>query len=88
PLSVQELPGDFRFLGFDIVTLPQGPAQSPTFDHSPLSCNGVAATEPVNTHCLVDEEETAQRLACAFSDQSIACEPGAYCVVEVWCREG
>ena len=82
PLGVQALPADFRFLGFDVVSRSQGVA----FECSPLSCNGVAATEPVNAHCLVDDEKTARRLALAFSNQAIGCEPGPYCIVEVWRR--
>ncbi len=82
-LTVQELPADYRFLGFDIVSRSQGAC----FECSPLSCNGVAETEAVNAHCLVDNEETALRLAHAFSNQSIGCEPGPYCVIEVWRRQ-
>jgi hypothetical protein len=83
PLNVQELPADFLFLGFDIVSRSLGTS----FECSPLSCNSVAETKPVNCHCLVDEEDTAVRLARAFSDQSIACEPGPYYIVEVWRRQ-
>jgi len=83
PLSVQELSADFQFLGFDVVSRSQGA----NFECSPLSCNGVAETEPVNAHCLVDDEETALRLALTFSSGAIGCEPGPYRVLEVWRRQ-
>jgi hypothetical protein len=83
-LGVQELSGDFQLLGFDIVSRSMGAC----FECSPLSCNGIAESEAVNAHCLVDDAETAVRLALAFSSQVIPCEPGPYCIMEVWRRTG
>ncbi len=55
---------------------------SPSFFCSPLSCNGMAAEYPVNRSCLVDDLETAVTMARDFATGN--CEPGPYCVVEVW----
>ena len=55
---------------------------SPSFFCSPLSCNGMAAAYPVNRSCLVDDLETAVTMARDFATGN--CEPGPYCVVEVW----
>ncbi len=82
-LDVQELPADFTFLGFDIVSR----SQEAGFECSPLSCNGIAETVSVNDHCLVDDESTAIQLARDFSQQVSRCEPGPYYVIEVWRRQ-
>jgi hypothetical protein len=73
----------YRFVGFDIVSR----SHAPEFEHSPLSCNGVAEKETVNAHCLVDDAETALRLARDFSEQEGRCEPGPYYILEVWRRQ-
>ena len=54
----------------------------PSFGCSPLSCNYMAQEYPVNRHCLVDDLVTAQAMARDFATGN--CEPGSYCVVEVW----
>ena len=45
----------------------------------------MAEEYPVNRYCLVDDLDTAVPMACHFATGN--CEPGAYCVVEVWRRE-
>ena len=39
----------------------------------------------LNRYCLVDDLDTAEPMARHFATDN--CEPGAYCVVEVWRRE-
>ncbi len=51
------------------------------FEHSPLSCNAMAAEYPVNTHCLLDDLGAAVAAAERFSIEQP--EPGMYCVAEV-----
>ncbi len=77
-LEVQPLPGAFERLGIDVVSRSFGNC----FDHSPLSCNGMAEHVAMNRHCLVEDVETAFRLAAEF--EAGGCEPGPYHVVEVW----
>ena len=68
----------YRSIGFDVV----GKTDLGTaFQHSPLSCNGIAAEYPVNGHCLLDDRETAIKAAEQFSIEQP--EPGMYYVVEV-----
>jgi hypothetical protein len=74
PLQVQPLPESFERLGYDAV--------SRSFAHSPLSCNYMTEHEAVNRYCLVDDVDTAFRLAAEF--EGAGCEPGPYHVVEVW----
>ncbi len=56
----------------------------PTFHCSPLSCNYMAAEYAANRYCLVDDLDTAIPMARDFAAGN--CEPGEYCVVEVWRR--
>ena len=58
---------------------------SPSFFCSPLSCNGMAEEYPVNRYCLVDDPDTALAMARDFATGN--CEPGPYCVVEVWMQK-
>ena len=69
----------YRSLGFDVV----GKTDLGTlaFEHSPLSCNGIAAEYPVNAHCLLDDLAVAIEAAEQFSIEQP--EPGMYYVVEV-----
>jgi hypothetical protein len=70
--------GGYRSLGFDVVgktDLGMG------FEHSPLSCNGMAGEYPVNAHCLLDDLMVAVAAAEQFSIEQP--EPGRYYVVEV-----
>ena len=89
-LTADPIPDGFSFLGYDAVvrhvgTTHSGGSETPAFFCSPLSCNGMAAEYPVNRHCLVDNLDAAIALARDFAADH--CEPGPYCVVEVWRRE-
>ena len=53
-----------------------------SFGCSPLSCNYMAEEHPVNRYCLIDDPDTALAMARDFATGN--CEPGPYCVVEVW----
>lgn len=66
-------------LGFDVVG--KTDLGFLTFEHSPLSCNGMAAEYPVNAHCLLDDLATAVTAAERFSMEQP--EPGMYYVAEV-----
>jgi hypothetical protein len=55
-----------------------------SFGCSPLSCNYMAEEYPVNRYCLVDDPDTALAMARDFATGN--CEPGPYCVVEVWAQ--
>ena len=46
------------------------------------SCNYMAEEYPVNRFCLVDDLDTALAMVHDFATGN--CEPGPYCVVEVW----
>lgn len=62
PLYVQPLPPSFERLGCDAVSRSCGTS----FECSPLSCNRMAEHVPTNRHCLVDDAETAFRVASEF----------------------
>ena len=87
-LTAVPTPDGFSCLGYDAVVRDPGGRPSggwpmvPRFGCSPLSCNGMAAEYPVNRYCLVDELDIAIPMARDFATGN--CEPGAYCVVEVW----
>jgi hypothetical protein len=51
------------------------------FGCSPLSCNGMAESLPVNDFCLIDDLETALAAARRFGIEQP--EPGPYLVIEV-----
>lgn len=80
----------FSCLGYDAVVRDPGGHPSkgwpmvPSFGCSPLSCNYMAAEYAVNRYCLADDLDTAISMARDFATGN--CEPGAYCVVEVWRR--
>ena len=78
PLQVQPLPESFERVGYDAVSRTYGT----NFECSPLSCNHMAEHIAVNRYCLVDDVDTALRLAAEF--EAGGCEPGPYHVVEVW----
>ncbi|MFS2109874.1 hypothetical protein ACCC88_09310 [Sphingomonas sp. Sphisp140] len=63
-------------LGYDVVVF------GDFLEHSPISCNSVAATLPVNQYCLLNtlEEAVAAIDAGAFGE---GCEDGVYTVFEV-----
>jgi hypothetical protein len=72
----------YESLGFDVVGVGDG---SFFFECSPLSCNGVAAEQPVNRFCLIDDPARALALARDFSHPDSRVEPAwAYGVVEVF----
>lgn len=56
--AVVVTPKNKRLDGYDVVTF--WPENSPAPDHSPLSCNGIAAEVETNSHCLFDTFEQAQ----------------------------
>ncbi len=77
-LNVQTMPDTFELLGYDVVVRDK----DSYFACSPLSCNGMADEVEVNRHCLLTDEQTAFRMTRQFEESK--CEPGPYCVVEVW----
>ena len=70
------LPLEGRLLGFDVVVF------GDYLEHSPLSCNDVASTLPVNKHCLMDTLEAALNAinSGAFGG---GCEEGVYKIFSV-----
>lgn len=72
------LPERKVLVGFDVVTY-WGGNQA---ECSPLSCNGLAAEIPVNSHCLIESFEVAKKkLELGVFDNS---EPGPYRIVAVY----
>jgi len=68
-----EIPSDFQFLGYDIVTR----TVAHTFECSPLSCNDAAKDYAVNEYCLIPDLKAAYdafREICADGTY----EPGPY----------
>ena len=89
-ITTVPIPDGFSRLGYDAVVRDVGKTEGelnfpPSFGCSPLSCNYMAAEYAVNRYCLVDGLDTAVPMARHFATGN--CEPGAYCVVEVWRRE-
>jgi hypothetical protein len=64
--------------GFDVVTF----SSQTSPECSPLSCNGLAANVPTNTHCLLESFEDARRLIenGTFDDS----EPGPHRIFAVY----
>ena len=86
-LKVAPIPRHFTRIGYDAVVRYVGDVHEagcspPNFFCSPLSCNLMAREYPVNRYCLADGIDTAVTMARAFATGN--CEPGPYCVVEVW----
>jgi hypothetical protein len=83
PISIAksqgEVPKDFHFLGYDIVTK----SQADFFECSPLSCNYLANDYEVNQFCLIDELETATQ-ALVDICQSGKAEPGPYYLFTIY----
>ena len=89
-LTVAPIPRGFTRIGYDAVEryvgdVHEGAPAPPSFFCSPLSCNGMAEEYPVNRYCLVDDPDTALAMARDFATGN--CEPGPYCVVEVWMQK-
>ena len=91
-IEAAPIPASFVRIGYDAVVhlteylrqAGHAPEEDSTlsFGCSPLSCNYMAEEYPVNRYCLVDEVDTARAMARDFATGN--CEPGPYCVVEVW----
>lgn len=79
--NVQE-PGSKRCLGYDVATFWAG--TSP--ECSPLSCNSLAESEPVNGHCLFDSFDRAKEAI----ERGIfkGAEPGPYRIFAVYSTDG
>ena len=67
-------------LGYDIVER-DAATEMLGFGCSPLSCNGMAESIPVNKSCLIDDMETALAAARRFGIETP--EPGPFVIVEV-----
>ena len=72
------VPEQRHLQGYDVVTF----SSQTSPECSPLSCNGLAAEVPTNSHCLLDSVDEAQRLleSGAFDDG----EPGPYRIFAVY----
>ena len=86
-IEAAPIPASFVRIGYDAVGYSVGETAGelhvpPSFGHSPLSCNYMAEEYAVNRYCLVDDLDTALAMARDFATGN--CEPGPYCVVEVW----
>jgi len=64
--------------GYDVVSVSGGNAP----ECSPLSCNGLASSIPVNRHCLLASLDEAKDLL--ERDVFVNCEPGPYRVFAVF----
>lgn len=80
-LDVLALGGEFRCVGWDVVSRSAGQS----FECSPLSCNLLAEEFETNAYCLFEDFSDARDLALAA--HSLRCEPGPYHIVEVWIRD-
>jgi hypothetical protein len=69
--------------GFDVVTV--WVEYSPDPEHSPLSCQKLAATIPTNSHCLLNSFEDAE--AAINAGKFNGFEPGALRVFAVYSVE-
>jgi hypothetical protein len=73
-----EKPGLKNLEGYDIVTFSCGNSA----ECSPLSCNGLANTIPVNNHCLLSSFDNAHQLLENGKFQNS--EPGPYRILAVY----
>lgn len=82
------LSADFERLGVDLFSRSfENIAEcAPLFEHSPLSCNNLAAEVPTNRYCLLDspEQAFAQVPTLEAPGKPARGEPGPYHIVEVW----
>jgi hypothetical protein len=72
------VPVSKRLEGFDIASFTMGNMA----ECSPLSCNALAATLPVNAHCLL--ETLDQAMAAVEQGKLKDCEPGPYRLIAVY----
>jgi len=79
-LPTQPVPPHYQRIGYDVVERSAEMGML-GFGCSPLSCNGMAETVPVNQFCLLDDLETALVAARRFGTEQP--EPGPYVIVEV-----
>jgi len=70
----------YQRLGYDVVERDVATGML-GFGCSPLSCNGMAESIPVNEFCLIDDLETASAAARRFGIEQP--EPGPFVIVEV-----
>jgi hypothetical protein len=83
PADMPELPSappPCERLGYDVVERDVATGML-GFGCSPLSCNGMAESIPVNEFCLIDDLETALAAARRFGVEQP--EPGPFVIVEV-----
>ena len=73
--SLATIPPNKVLLGYDVVVF------GDYLEHSPLSCNGVATTVPVNAHCLFDNLDQAKEAI--EGGQFNGSEPGIYKIYSV-----
>ena len=81
-IKAMPIPTSFVRIGYDAVVRQLDDPHIGSFGCSPLSCNYMAEEYAVNRYCLVDDLDTALTMARDFATGN--CEPGPYCVVEVW----
>ena len=81
-LAPKPLDSRFERLGYDLV--PRSCENA--FECSPLCCNHLAESVPINRYCLLDTAEEAFALAPTLEvpGQPMRGEPGPYHIVEVW----
>ena len=79
-LPTHPVPPHYQRIGYDVVERSAEMGML-GFGCSPLSCNGMAETIPVNQFCLLDDLEAALVAARSFGIEQP--EPGPYVIVEV-----
>ena len=79
--AIPRAPEHSILLGYDVVVF------GDYLEHSPLSCNSVAETLPVNAHCLFDHLEQA-REAIDTGGFGGGCEDGVYKIYSVSLVDG
>ena len=84
-IKAVSIPASFIRIGYDAVVRYLEDPHIGSFGCSPLSCIYMAEEYPVNRYCLVDDLDTARAMARHFAAGN--CEPGPYCIVEVWTQE-
>lgn len=73
--SLATIPHNKVLLGYDVVVF------GDYLEHSPLSCNGIAATVSVNAHCLFDTLDQAKEAI--EGGHFYGSEPGIYKIYSV-----